>query len=243
MSAGIKTLKDILGNIIYPKTLTKAIYDENNNRLDNTLSTKQNAADNSLPTGNKTITGAIKELFEGKQNITDKSLETTGKTIVSAINEVLASVSSHINNKQNPHQTTYLQTNAAPSSHIADTIAKITGEHGIRYYGDKLAYKNTDNTWTDIKTGGNTTVKNYTVDASKWKDETSELGFYTYDISNILITATTRVNVYFNYASVVIASVSGVSTITTSTTGHTYLYSSSLPASNLICDLVLEETK
>lgn len=35
----IKQLKDKLGNLIYPQTLTKAVYDESGNRLDNTLAT------------------------------------------------------------------------------------------------------------------------------------------------------------------------------------------------------------
>ena len=37
MSAVIKTIKDYFNNYVYPKTKTKAVYDDSNNRLDQTL--------------------------------------------------------------------------------------------------------------------------------------------------------------------------------------------------------------
>ena len=39
MSVVIKTIKDYFNNYIYPKTKTKAVYDDSNNRLDTVLST------------------------------------------------------------------------------------------------------------------------------------------------------------------------------------------------------------
>lgn len=41
----IKRLKDTLGNIIYPQTVTKAVYDENNNALDDLLNDKVGKTD------------------------------------------------------------------------------------------------------------------------------------------------------------------------------------------------------
>ena len=39
MSVVIKTIKDYFNNYVYPKTKTKAVYDDSNNRLDTVLST------------------------------------------------------------------------------------------------------------------------------------------------------------------------------------------------------------
>ena len=64
----IKKLKDVelVGGTeqsdVYPITSTKAIYDENNKRLDSILSELQKSADSSLETENKTIVGSINEL-------------------------------------------------------------------------------------------------------------------------------------------------------------------------------------
>lgn len=49
-------------NDVYPVTSTKAIYDEDNNRLDNILSTLQKVSDTSLATKDKTVVGAINEV-------------------------------------------------------------------------------------------------------------------------------------------------------------------------------------
>ena len=62
MSAKIKTLLDKLGNKLYPKTKTSAVYDDNNVTLDTILSGKQNSTDNNLETTAKTIVGAINEI-------------------------------------------------------------------------------------------------------------------------------------------------------------------------------------
>ena len=51
----------------------------------------QAATDTDLDTFNKTITGAINELFETRQGVTDYALHTISKTIVGAINELLNS--------------------------------------------------------------------------------------------------------------------------------------------------------
>ena len=40
---------------VYPVTSTKAVYDENNKRLDNIIAELQKSADSSLETENKTI--------------------------------------------------------------------------------------------------------------------------------------------------------------------------------------------
>ena len=64
----IKKLKDVelVGGTeqsdVYPITSTKAIYDENNKRLDNIIAELQKSADSSLETENKTIVGSINEL-------------------------------------------------------------------------------------------------------------------------------------------------------------------------------------
>ena len=64
----IKKLKDVelVGGTeqsdVYPITSTKAIYDENNKRLDSIISELQKSADSSLETENKTIVGSINEL-------------------------------------------------------------------------------------------------------------------------------------------------------------------------------------
>lgn len=52
------------------------------------ISGKQDKLDNSLKTSEKTVTGAINELYNGKQNAHDDSLATESKDIVTAINEV-----------------------------------------------------------------------------------------------------------------------------------------------------------
>lgn len=49
-------------NDVYPVTSTKAVYDEDNNRLDNILSTLQKVSDTSLATKDKTVVGAINEV-------------------------------------------------------------------------------------------------------------------------------------------------------------------------------------
>ena len=64
MAARIKTILDSLGFKVYPKTKTKAVYDDNNNTLDTILVNKQDKTDNSLETDSKTIVGAINELKE-----------------------------------------------------------------------------------------------------------------------------------------------------------------------------------
>ena len=43
MAARIKTLLDVLGNKLYPKTKTKAVYDDNGATLDSLLSAKQDS--------------------------------------------------------------------------------------------------------------------------------------------------------------------------------------------------------
>lgn len=51
---------------IYPITVTKAVYDENNETLDNILLTKQNTTSEDLQTESKSIVGAINELANRK---------------------------------------------------------------------------------------------------------------------------------------------------------------------------------
>lgn len=65
----IDTLKNKLGDIIYPKTRTDAVYDADGNRLDNIMTDIQtdivnNPTEHTYPTlntANKTIVGAINE--------------------------------------------------------------------------------------------------------------------------------------------------------------------------------------
>ena len=90
---------------VYPVTSTKAVYDENNKRLDNIITGLQESIDSK---GNGTITevrmnGASKgtsgvvdlgtvltehQDISGKQDKTDNTLATTDKTVIGAINEI-----------------------------------------------------------------------------------------------------------------------------------------------------------
>lgn len=45
MAAYIKNIIDKNGDIVYPRTKVKAIFDENGNRLDNILNNKANVSD------------------------------------------------------------------------------------------------------------------------------------------------------------------------------------------------------
>ena len=91
MAARIKTLLDALGNKLYPKTKTNAVYDSNNNTLDTILTAKQNATDNSLETDSKTIVGAINELKTKVEEVDG------GGTAKSAINPTAAEISAFEN--------------------------------------------------------------------------------------------------------------------------------------------------
>lgn len=42
---------------------------------------------------------------------------------------------------------------AAPISHVSESVGSSNGSHGLRYYNDKLEYKS-GSTWNEIKTGG-----------------------------------------------------------------------------------------
>ncbi len=91
----IDSFRDKVGNLIYPKTLTKAVYEEGTNkRLDTTLeenktdilSLETTVGDVAMTTSAQTVTGAINELDADIGNKT--TLTTTDKTnLVNAINE------------------------------------------------------------------------------------------------------------------------------------------------------------
>lgn len=52
------------------------------------------------------------------------------------------------------HTTSISTLNSTVSTHTGSKINTQDGEHGIRFYNDKLSYKNSNGTWQDIETGG-----------------------------------------------------------------------------------------
>lgn len=76
---------------VYPVTSTKAVYDENNKRLDNIITGLQESVSGELNTISKKLVPAINEvntLTKNKQDKTDNTLSTTDKTVSGAINEI-----------------------------------------------------------------------------------------------------------------------------------------------------------
>ena len=52
------------------------------------------------------------------------------------------------------HTSSISTLNSTVSTHTSGKINTQDGEHGIRYYNDKLSYKDSNDTWQDIETGG-----------------------------------------------------------------------------------------
>ena len=129
----IKKLKDVelVGGTeqsdVYPITSTKAIYDENNKRLDSIISELQKSADSSLETENKTIVGSINEL---------KRLQDTGYLF-----------------KDVATPTTDPGTPKAKVFYIANGKGTYTNFSGIEVTEDDVVILYWDSSWHKVSTG------------------------------------------------------------------------------------------
>ena len=63
----IQQIKDSLGNLIYPVTKTKAVYDDDNNRLDNTL----DGINSSLANLNSSLTSTKQDVTALNNSLND----------------------------------------------------------------------------------------------------------------------------------------------------------------------------
>ena len=129
----IKKLKDVelVGGTeqsdVYPITSTKAIYDENNKRLDSIISELQKSADSSLETENKTIVGSINEL---------KRLQDTGYLF-----------------KDVATPTTDPGTPKAKVFYIANGKGSYTNFGGLEVTEDDVVVLYWDSSWHKVSTG------------------------------------------------------------------------------------------
>ena len=129
----IKKLKDVelVGGTeqsdVYPITSTKAIYDENNKRLDSIISELQKSADSSLETENKTIVGSINEL---------KRLQDTGYLF-----------------KDVATPTTDPGTPKAKVFYIANGKGTYTNFGGLEVTEDEVVVLYWDSSWHKVTTG------------------------------------------------------------------------------------------
>lgn len=98
MSTFIKTLKDFFDNTVYPITKTNAVYDSNNNRLDNVLASKQDASSNFVYKGTGSATPSIDdpELRQSDISTTQSTSDITvpSSSLVKTMNDNLGDPSS-----------------------------------------------------------------------------------------------------------------------------------------------------
>ena len=91
MSVVIKTIKDYFNNYVYPKTKTKAVYDDSNNRLDTTLSTVVHF-DNDSASG--TISDPVLKQSDIATTLGTSDTKTASQKLVNTVNTTLGSASS-----------------------------------------------------------------------------------------------------------------------------------------------------
>ena len=91
MSVVIKTIKDYFNNYVYPKTKTKAVYDDSNNRLDTTLSTVVHF-DNDSSSG--TISDPVLKQSDIATTLGTSDTVPASQKLVNTVNTTLGSASS-----------------------------------------------------------------------------------------------------------------------------------------------------
>jgi hypothetical protein len=98
MASFIKTITDIFNNKIYPKTKVNAVYDDNNNRLDTILASKQDTNSNFVYKGTGSATPSIDdpELRQSDISTTQSTSDITvpSSSLVKTMNDNLGNPSS-----------------------------------------------------------------------------------------------------------------------------------------------------
>jgi len=98
MATVIKTIEDFFHNKVYPKTKTKAVYDDDNNRLDNILASKQDINSNFVYKGTGSATPSIDdpELRQSDISTTQSTSDITvpSSSLVKTMNDNLGNPSS-----------------------------------------------------------------------------------------------------------------------------------------------------
>lgn len=115
----------------YDVTADGVLY--NNNRLDQELDDMKDdieTVDGKADTNAGNISSLSSRVGEAESDISALESTTAGHT--SSISTLSSTVSTHTSGKINTQD----------------------GEHGIRFYNDKLSYKDSNDTWQDIETGG-----------------------------------------------------------------------------------------
>lgn len=126
-------------------TADGVLYD--NGRLDQKLDGMKEdieSIDGKADTNAGNITSLSSRVTEAESDISALESTTAGHT--TAI--------SGLNTTVEQHTTDISNTNQSLTNHTGSKINTQDGVHGIRYYNDALAYKDENNTWQNIETGG-----------------------------------------------------------------------------------------
>ena len=126
-------------------TADGVLYD--NGRLDQKLDAMKEdieTIDGKADTNASNISSLSSRVGDVESDVSDLDTVTSGHT--TAI--------SGLNTTVEQHTTDISNTNQSLTNHTGSKINTQDGVHGIRYYNDALAYKDKNNTWQNIETGG-----------------------------------------------------------------------------------------
>lgn len=136
----------------YDVTADGVLY--NNNRLDQELDSMKEdieAIDGKADTNATNISSLSSRVGDVESDVSDLETVTSGHT--TAI--------SGLNTTVGQHTTDISNTNQSLANHTGSKINTQDGVHGIRYYNDALAYKDENDTWQNIETGGGGGTSDY----------------------------------------------------------------------------------
>lgn len=129
----------------YDVTADGVLY--NNNRLDQELDGMKEdieTIDGKADTNATNISALSSRVGDVESDVSDLETVTSGHT--TAISGLNTTVEQHTTDISGVAQSL--------SAHSSGKINTENGEHGIRYYNDKLSYKDSNDNWQDIETGG-----------------------------------------------------------------------------------------
>lgn len=159
MSVVIKTIKDYFNNYVYPKTKTKAVYDDSNNRLDNTLASVAHF-DNDSSTG--TISDPVLKQSDIATTLGTSDTKTASQNLVNTVN-------TNLGNPSSASAVTGADAFSKISSLNSDIVA-MKGKHNVVFYA--TCPPSTNYGACRITFGGNFTGVTITLKSVYYRDGT-----------------------------------------------------------------------